>query len=82
MASFSKLYFLLYGGTRQTPIRSCKQEFLMTHDFLSLSLWLSVAVFSKRLMPFILCLAVLAETGKTKGFRDVAPVFGPYRRRP
>jgi hypothetical protein len=54
----------------------------MTLDFLSLSLYLSVVVFSKRLMPFILCLAVLAKTGKTKGFQDIAAVFGSSRRRP
>lgn len=51
----------------------------MSADFLSLSLCLSVVVCSKRLMPFILCLTVLAKTGKTKGFQDVAAVFGPSR---
>ena len=54
----------------------------MTLDFLSISLCLSVVVFSKRLIPFILCLAVLAKTGKTKGFQDVAAVFGPSQERP
>lgn len=53
----------------------------MTHDFLSVSLCLSIVVCSKRLIPFILCLAVLAKTGKTKGFQDIAAVFGPFRRR-
>ncbi|SFU11205.1 hypothetical protein [Arthrobacter sp. ov118] len=50
----------------------------MTHELLSLSLCLAVVECSKRLMPFILCLAVLAKTGKTKGFQDIAAVFRSY----
>ena len=53
----------------------------MTHELLSLSLCLAVVVCSKRLMPFILCLAVLAKTGKAKGFQDIAAVFSSSRRR-
>lgn len=53
----------------------------MTHELLSLSLCLAVVECSKRLMPFILCLAVLVKTGKTKGFQDIAAVFSSSRRR-
>lgn len=50
----------------------------MTTDlFLWLPLTLSIIGCSKRLLPFVLCLIVLARTGRTKGFRDVAAVFGP-----
>jgi hypothetical protein len=49
----------------------------MTTDLLSLSLSLSIIGCSRLLPPFVLCLVVLARTGKTKGFRDVAAVFGP-----
>lgn len=49
----------------------------MTTELLSLSLGLAIVWFSKRLLPFVLCLVVLARTGTTKGFRDVAAVFGP-----
>jgi hypothetical protein len=48
----------------------------MPTDYLSLVLCVAVAACSNRLMPFILCLVVLAKTGKTNGFRDVAAVFG------
>jgi hypothetical protein len=54
----------------------------MFTDFLSVSLCLSVIACSRRLMPFVLCMAVLAKTGKTKGFQDVAAVFGPSQERP
>lgn len=53
----------------------------MTYELLSLSLCLAVVECSRRLMPFILCLAVLAKTGKTKGFQDIAAVFSSSRRR-
>jgi hypothetical protein len=53
----------------------------MTPDLLSLSLSLSIIGCSRLLPPFVLCLAVLARTGKTKGFRDVAAVFGPVSGR-
>lgn len=53
----------------------------MPNDFLSLSLCLAIVACSNRLMPFILCLAVLAKTGKTKGFQDIAAVFSSSRRR-
>jgi hypothetical protein len=49
----------------------------MTTDLLSLSLSLFVLGCLRLLPPFVLCLVVLARTGKTKGFRDVAAVFGP-----
>lgn len=52
----------------------------MTHEILSLSLGLVFVECAKRLMPFILCLAVLAKTGKTKGFQDIAAVFSSSRR--
>lgn len=55
---------------------------MMIHDLVSLSLCLAVVECSKRLMPFILCLAVLAKTGKTRGFQDIAAVFSSSRRRP
>ena len=48
----------------------------MPTDYLSLILFVAVAACSKRLMPFILCLVVLAKTGKTNGFQDIAAVFG------
>lgn len=48
----------------------------MATDLLSLSLSLSIIGCSRLLPPFVLCLVVLARTGKTKGFRDVAAVFG------
>jgi len=48
----------------------------MTTDLLSLSVSLSIIGCSRLLPPFVLCLFVLAKTGKTKGFRDVAEVFG------
>lgn len=54
----------------------------MTTDLLSLSLGLSAVACLKRILPFILCLVVLAKTGKTKGFQDIAAVFGSSRRRP
>jgi hypothetical protein len=41
----------------------------------------TLVISSKRLMPFILCLAVLVKTGKTKGFQDIAAVFSSSRRR-
>ncbi len=53
----------------------------MTHDFLSLSLCLAIVACSKRLVPFILCLAVLAKTEKSNGFQDIAAVFSSSRRR-
>jgi hypothetical protein len=34
-----------------------------------------------RIPPFLLCLVVLASTGKTKGFQDVAAVFARSARR-
>ncbi|MBB6406185.1 alkylated DNA nucleotide flippase Atl1 [Arthrobacter sp. AZCC_0090] len=54
----------------------------MTTDLLSVSLCLSVVACSKRLVPFILCLVVLAKTGKTTGFQDIAVVFGHTSRDP
>jgi len=52
----------------------------MTTDLLSLSLSLSIVGCSRQLPRFVLCLIVLARTGKTKGFRDVAAVFGTASR--
>lgn len=49
----------------------------MTTDLLSLSLSLLILGCLRLLPPFVLCLVVLARTGRTKGFRDVAAVFGP-----
>lgn len=52
----------------------------MTTDLLSISLGLFIIGCSRLLPPFILCLVVLARTGKTEGFRDVAAVFGTVSR--
>lgn len=52
----------------------------MTTEFLSVSRCFSALACSKRLMAFIICLFVLVRTGTTKGFQDVAVVFGPSRR--
>lgn len=35
----------------------------------------------QRIPAFLLCVLVLLTTGRTKGFQDVAAVFGPRSRK-
>jgi hypothetical protein len=47
------------------------------HDHLDTVLLVLAIAGRHRLLPFLLCLVVVASTGKTKGFQDVAAVFAP-----
>jgi hypothetical protein len=53
----------------------------MTTELLWITLTLTAFGLLNRILAFALCLIVFIKTGRTKGFQDVAAVFGPRLRR-